>query len=393
MLRRALLLTAGLFLLLPLYASFAQDAGDETPTLTPSPTPEAGVIVRHAYELIFPVELEFSLIVSVPPSDIQSGQVILSQDSGFQQTIPLNLDTDINLANANSLEIRKAIRFELNNAPRPFERLDYEWRLTSVRGTDNLERWLLFQPDDVEWQHTPADALRMYWHDDNLAANILREELQPAIDQIASDTETSPSLDFAIYSPGFEICVPEEDDESTLVYPGRPQYSCSLDDLRDYYGNHGIAFIQPPDSGFDTLQNEMIEVMVIQAYAPGWVGRGVPVWFAEGLAQLYRQNINVGAVEIARSAEAQDMLLPPSRLENLLPEDADAFDQRLWDAQSYTLVLYLADTFGEDAPIDLATAFPETESFDAALQNITGMTFAENFRLWRQWLRSDEADN
>jgi hypothetical protein len=393
MLRRALLLTAGLFLLLPLYASFAQDAGDETPTLTPSPTPEAGVIVRHGYELIFPVELEFSLIVSVPPSDIQSGEVILSQDSGFQQTIPLNLDTDINLANADSLEIRKAIRFELNNAPRPFERLDYEWRLNSVRGTDNLERWLLFQPDDVEWQHTPADALRMYWHDDNLAANILREELQPAIDQIASHTGTSPSLDFAIYSPDFEICVPDEEDESTLVYPGHPQYSCSLDDLRDYYGNHGIAFIQPPDSGFDTLQNEMIEVMVIQAYAPGWVGRGVPVWFAEGLAQLYRQNINVGAVEIARSAEAQDMLLPPSRLENLLPDDADAFDQRLWDAQSYTLLLYLADTFGEDAPIDLATAFPEAESFDVALQNITGMTLAENFRLWRQWLRSDEADN
>ena len=380
MVKRALLLTAGLLLLLPLYATFAQDQGVGTPTPSPSPTPEAGVIVRHGVELIFPVELEFSLIVSLPPGDIESGEVILSQDSGYQETIDLNLDNDLNFADDESLEIRKPIRFTPQNAPRPFERLDYEWRITSSQGTDNLADWIIFQPGGAEWQSTPADTLKIYWHNANLGADVLREEFLPVVNLMESHVGGVADLDFVIYDANFEICESSE-------------HPCSRDSLTEYYAEHGIAFVQPDQPGLDALQNDMIEALVMENYTGRWAGRDVPAWFRSGLAQLYRQSSNAGALATARNAEAQDFLLPPARLQRTLPDDADAFEQRLWDSQSYTLVLYLADSFGEEVPFDLATVFPEAENFETALQALTGMSLAENFRLWRQWLRSEAADN
>lgn len=401
MVKRALLLTAGLLLLLPLYATFAQDQGVGTPTPSPSPTPEAGVIQRHGAELIFPVELEFFLIITAPQQDILGGEVVLSQENGYEASFPLELADDLNFAGEESLEIRKTILFDLDNAPRPFERLDYEWRVTTAAGandqTDNLENWILFQPDGVTWQQTATDELTLHWHLDHLAAEEMRAELLPVSRLIDDHTGDVADLDFAIYGATFDICIPSldantgEEVESVLVYPGRPEYPCSVNDIANYYASHDIALIQPDDPGFDNIQQAIIAELVRETYASQWVGRGVPAWFASGLSQLYRPNGNAAALNTVRNAEGQNFLLPPARLQSALPSDADAYEQRLWEAQSYTLVLYLADNFGADAPFDLATAFPEAESFEAAVENITGMSLAENFRVWRQWLRTESA--
>ena len=133
--------------------------------------------------------------------------------------------------------------------------------------------------------------------------------------------------------------------------------------------------------------------MVRQMYAPYWDGVTLPAWFTEGIATLYHLRADYAALQLARAAAETDSLFPLSNLQAIPPDDATYPQQALWKAESYTLVLFLADQYGAPALYDLASTDLDAEGgFDAALETLTGMDTNALWITYTNWLSTSQPD-
>ncbi len=133
-------------------------------------------------------------------------------------------------------------------------------------------------------------------------------------------------------------------------------------------------------------------------------GRRLPPWLGEGIARYYQyevglQSVRPGATmarmyfvaDRARTAATEDNLFPLRRLEsrrtwNNRTDDAEV---KLQYAQSYMLVRYLVETYGEQSPIEIAAQIRDRATIKNAVETAIGISYAqleEDFIAWlKEW--------
>jgi len=113
-----------------------------------------------------------------------------------------------------------------------------------------------------------------------------------------------------------------------------------------------------------------------------------------GLAGLYHLQADTPALQVARAAGRTESLIP---LEGLMfdpPDDWPEMKRELWEAQSYLLVLYLADRWGADAPFELAERLTnETGDFETIFTSVTGQSVRLFWVEWQRWLFAGVAED
>ncbi len=120
----------------------------------------------------------------------------------------------------------------------------------------------------------------------------------------------------------------------------------------------------------------------------------MPAWFASGLAQLHHLRAQPMALELVRAAVRTGSHYALAELADDLPSEADYQARALWEAQSYLLVLYLADRYGAGAPFDLAQNIPaDDDGFAGALAALGGEDVDALWAGWNRWLFSPAAEN
>jgi hypothetical protein len=364
----------------------AQDNGDDEQQ-------DTGAIYAFRTEILFPAVVRFFVGVNVPPSEIVSVSLTVRQGDTFEQTFTVDPETYLFEDTGAATQLAYPWDITRDPAPIPFVPLNFMWQVETADGAiSTAVGESIFE--DVrrgEWQSAGQPPLILHWTNENLAGRSIWDEVMAAYSLMSRQTGLTPFFEFAIYDPDARLCQtvrdPDTDEARQVVISPQDgaEFPCSLRLFEDVYAAGDMTFISRPTFGYAELQDLLVTEIARGTYTRLWGDQDVPAWFLNGLAFLYRLHTGAAALEVARNAARIETVIEWAELTTPLPDDAPSRERVLWEAESYLLVLYLAEQHGADAPFDLALAIPD-EGFDAALRALTGDDLETLWDNWLHWL-------
>lgn len=256
----------------------------------------------------------------------------------------------------------------------------YHWEATLADGSvvESPEEIFLFLPPNRDWVSVTNGLLTVHYYGErtNTANSFLdaAEEVYADIGQGLFDSELEHlPVKVVLFVSTDEIAESQPSKGSTVEASGlvtcgfRPG---SADDIIVVAARCGGG------SSVDTLRHEFGHILNANAGESSLVT--LPSWIDEGLS-VYAQDEN-GFAGAFQSGLRREELLPFNRL-NLPPSDPN--DTLLFYGQSYAMVSYLIDVFGEDKLAELMSLTSNGTRFDRAFEQIYGMDmlgFEEVFR-------------
>jgi len=364
-------------------------------------TPDTGDIYSYRAEIIFPAAVRFFVGLNVPPEQVRSATLTIRQESGLRLTFTLDpaqyiVQTD----KATFVDLGYTWALNTDPTPVPFESLNFLWEVETQDGqvSSAADEVLFEDTSRGDWQTTGEPPFILHWYNEGLAGGTIRNEVMAAYGQLSRNTGSNPLYDIALYDPNTTLCETVKSEETgetrSVVFSmeDASEYPCSVDDFVRLYANAGITFLQRPTLGYAELQDFLVNHMVSSTYSDLWQDIPVPAWYSTGLPFLYHLRPAYTTLQTTRSAGRTESLFSLSQMSVPVPDDATFQEDILWDAQSYLMVLYIAERYGAQAPFDLAMDIPAQGSFEAALQALSGETLAEFWDNWNLWLFSEAAE-
>ncbi len=361
----------------------------DTPTATGTPPPEQGYIIEAEAALAFPVELRTRALLGIRAESLTLGQVTVTQPGGdYAEAVTVDFETMLEDTGFDTVSVRLTVSLLAGEVtPEPFQPLVVRWQFAADGQIAEYRQEILFQPEG-DWRQGGAPPYLLWSSSERLAVNVLRDNLMPVYDLLAQHTGVTPDFQFVLYEPDARLCVAAPDDPAQQVLVGAEDDPCEA--LATYYAGHDLIPVQRPDNSFGEIQALLTAESVRRFYARAWADApdDLPAWLLAGLERLYRQMGNANALFLAQNAALSNNLL---LLDELATPRSDT-DRDLFGAQSYLLLLYLADAYGAAAPFTLANTLSGADSFGAALEDITGVRPRTFYRQWRAWLDSQAAE-
>lgn len=388
-------------ILLVALAALAAPATAQDGTGTPTPDDSISHITGYRLEVLFPVVVRFFVDLDVPPSRITDITFTLEAGSDINKSESLDPAESVLVETDTTTEL--IYNWQLQEAPQPipFETVNYKWTIRTNDGVQSevTNNFTFADTNHGSWREGGDSPLKLYWQGEHLDADPAWREVMPVYNLLSEHTGLSPQLAYAIYDPGVPLCQEARDPAtgqqvSQLVsVDNGDTFPCSIDDFKNIYAAAGITLVQRTTIGFTEFKDTLIEQMVRDFYGALWGSTAVPAWFETGLARLYRTHAGYNELQMVRAAARTDALLTFDDLSAPLPPNSLERDQVLWNAESYLLVLYLADQVGEDTPIQLAMGIAENEGgFEGAWQTLMQANLDSLWNEWNRWLFSEEAD-
>lgn len=253
----------------------------------------------------------------------------------------------------------------------PGAEVTYFWRLTSGEATQETDPQLVTYEDDrFEWQAVSDGNLTLWWYSGGEdEARAVLDAGREALDEVGSLLQTSVDFPVKIYyyasARDMQPAIVSTDREGVVTL-GEVVYS-------------DTAMVSADASPVDIARHEITHIVVRQAVAGPF---GVPDWLNEGLAvyaqtrplENQRQALDLavrnGQVFSVRSLSSASLAALGSRVS-------------LFYAQSWSLVDFLLDTYGEEAFAELFRTFKEGATTADALELIYGFNQDGLENAWR----------
>ncbi|MGD2065263.1 MAG: peptidase MA family metallohydrolase [Dehalococcoidia bacterium] len=220
--------------------------------------------------------------------------------------------------------------------------------------------------------------LSLFWYEgDTVFAQELMDACEEGLTRSTQDIGAYPEKPIEIY-----IYASTVDLKGAMIFP------------QEWTG--GVAFTAfstiaigiPPselDWGKRALVHELMHLVVHQAtFSP--YGQ-LPVWLDEGLAMYSEGELDPVLRSYLEEAISKEELISVRSL--CSPFSAYSEKASLSYAQSYSLVVYLLDNYGQDSMLDLLTILKQGSTYDEALTEIYGFDIDGLDARWRATLTSD----
>ena len=218
----------------------------------------------------------------------------------------------------------------------------------------------------------------LFWYEGDTAfAQELMDACGEGLTRSAQDIGTYPERPIKIY-----VYASTADLKGAMIFP------------QEWTG--GVAFtafstiaigISPSelDWGKRALVHELMHLVVHQAtFSP--YGQ-LPLWLDEGLAMYSEGELDPVLLSYLEEAISKDELISVRSL--CSPFSAYPEKAGLSYAQSYSLVAYLLNNYGQDNMLDLLTVLKQGSTYDEALTEVYGFDIDGLDTLWRATLTSD----
>jgi hypothetical protein len=374
-------------------------------TLTPTPEFVGAPFLDEAMaEVLFPVGVVFQLRVDAPTADIDTARFTVSAEDGRAlASITVDLSTNASQGDDNSTRIFADYLFAPTDAPRLFSTLSYEWTVrlkANVTGTARSS--ITFQ--DVRlfdgkqplfgWRQVSNEATQLHLlsHNPDLSLPVLQTRVGRALQRLRAETNSREVFRVMIYDPGYRFCTALEGFSKLFALSRTTSryLDCREEDAVALYQQQGYLVVERTDLSLDRLEMQLVDGLARRMYSTLWGERPIPLWFSEGLFRLYAPRDQRTALTLARSASREQRLL---RLSALQQPVTTVSDGRLWTAQSYLLVLYIASRYGATAPLDIARKIGDSDGFEAALQAVSATDEQRLYAGWEQWLLTPRAES
>jgi hypothetical protein len=254
----------------------------------------------------------------------------------------------------------------------------WEWTVTDEQGQTYTtpRQSLTFNDDRFQWQTISDEDVTLHWYEGEEVGPLLLDAAVAGLDLLEQDMgiELQEDVEFYIYGSS-------DDMREAVLY------------IQDWAG--GVAFSEynvilmgvPPniaqDWGRATIRHELAHLVVGQ-FGRSCVGGHRPTWLEEGLA-MYAEGEPSEEVQadLERGLE-QNSFAPLRSLNGPFPaHDAEAGSAY---SQSYSVIEFLREAYGQEKLRELILTLAEGESYDDALQAIYGLNVDGLEEAWRAWL-------
>ena len=272
----------------------------------------------------------------------------------------------------------------------------YWWLVEDAVGSklETPPETMRFDDDRYQWQSLTASGflaggevsqggeVTLYWYQGSESfARELMDECEAGLARLTEDIGTYPDRPIQIY-----VYASVQDLQGAMVFP------------HEWTG--GVAFtefstiaigIPPAQRGWGkrALVHELTHLVVHQAtFSP--YGQ-LPTWLDEGLATYNEGDLLPELRSRLERAAHEERLISVRSL--CSPFSAESDKAYLSYAQSYSLVAYLLDNYGQDKMLELLTLLREGNTYDEALSRVYGFDIEGLDARWRATLADLETAN
>lgn len=259
----------------------------------------------------------------------------------------------------------------------PGVEIRYRWRLEDEVGRAHSTDWQSFVLDDprFQWQTTRVENVELKWYRGGDAfGEALREPARRVLERLRADAGVEIGRTLKVYVYGSEA------DFRSASGPGTHEWAGGSAFTRD-----GVVLILAPPNALEyarrTVAHELTHVVVYQSTRNPY--GGLPTWLEEGLAMRSEGDLQPSFRRALDAAIKEDRLISVWALSSSFPTDADQAE--LSYAQSYSLVEFVVERYGQAGMSRLLAEFREGATFDDALRAALGV---DTYGLDDQWRAS-----
>ncbi len=259
----------------------------------------------------------------------------------------------------------------------PFVEITYYWRTTDSAGNE-----FVTEPERAEytdythdWQSQSDEHVIVYWYDkpDDFGQSLF-EAAAGGYDHVTAITgvTTERVARVVIYNNHTDFCI--------FYAPN----SC-----QDWVGGQafpGLTVQQGADLDWltrDVVPHELAHVLYNEVFNDTWVR--VPTWFNEGIAVYNERHDHVDDMNLVIEAAAADDLIPLRHM-GTQASGLSHGDIHLWYAETYSLVAFITDTYGEHKLGQVILTLADNHPMEETLQLTLNMDLIEFEMAWREWL-------
>lgn len=321
---------------------------------------------------MFPAQLNFNLSArsNVNITDIRLCYTV--ERTGFAQVVS---EAYVEFTPDTIVDVSWALSMVYFGGLPPGSSMEYWWKVADASG-DRVETTpASVQFDDVRysWRSLTEGEITIYWYQgDQSFAQELMAAAQQALVRLASDTGAELGTPVRLY-----IYASSDDLRGAMIFPQEwtggvnfPQYhiiAIGISEANITWGKTAIA-------------HELTHQVIYQVTANPY--NSLPPWLDEGLATYSEGELSQFLASYLETAVADDSLISVQSLSS--PFSAYAEEAYLSYAQSYSLVEFLINTYGQVKMLQLLNVFKEGSGYDAALESVYGFDMDGLDSLWRE---------
>ena len=257
----------------------------------------------------------------------------------------------------------------------PGASLWWRWRYTDENGVENVsDKKTLTWLDSVhDWQTITSGLVNLHWYSGNRSfAQELLTAAEAGLARLQSDAGLQPEQPIHLY-----IYANTDEMKDAILY--EPTWTGGL-----AYPEHNIVIIgisqQDLEWGRTAIAHELTHVLV--GHLTFSCLGDVPTWLNEGLAVYSEGQLDSAAEAQLNDAIKNDQLLSVRSLSGGFSEvPSRAY---LSYSQSYSIVKYLIETYGQNKMNSLLVALRDGTTIDDALLQVYGFNIDGLERDWRE---------
>jgi hypothetical protein len=358
------------------------------------PTP-GGLIYGVSSEVIFPEVVRFQIIIDRPAEALAQATLTIRAEGQPPTEIPVDIEDSLVL-NDQYAELVYLWPIPISNPPALFSEVAYGWRVTTESGeTAERRDQFVFSDTRAAWTEAddPTGFMDITVPADTIDPRTLRESVRSIYDRLVANVGQQSSFNLLLYTDAVPLNVCTENEVGRQVVVGNEsgvEVPCTLGKTAAVLRALGYTPLQMPTAGAEAEQTLLLQLMIDTFYGDLWQGKGVPDWFQQGLLEFYRPTVKAGSLATARMALRNNRLLDLDALATMPPPTSS--ESELWRAQSYGMVLYMADQIGVPGVFQLANAIGSADSFDDAYQSAMSQPVTRLVTAWANWLFRGAAD-
>jgi len=333
----------------------------------PTPAPPASppqiqgeiTLLSSTAEVEYPSSLTFT-VEAESPAEITDIELNYKIDKIMTVALTTRITPDFEPAQKVKTSIKLEMK-KLGGLP-PGAEVIYHWEIEDDEGRrlDTEPDVVTFDDMRYPWTSLSQGEVTLYWYQGSQAfAQELMDAAQAALEMLATDAGAQLQRPVKIY-----IYANQDDLLAAMVFP--PEWAGGM-----AFTEFGIVAIGISPSNLEwgrrTVAHELAHLVTYQmTYNPYG---DIPTWLNEGLSMYAEGGLTPQEKAILSDAIRKDELVSVRSLSSSFPARGEI---TLHYAESYSLVEFLIDTYGNEKMLQLLATFKQGKSYDDALLEVYG---------------------
>lgn len=330
-------------------------------------------ITRMTHSAGFPNSVSFSLDASAAVDIVDARLHYQVQRQGFAD---VSNDVIVRMTPSSEVSLSYSLNLRRVGGLPPGTMMDYWWTLFDAEGQEYITgvNTLSFDDERYQWQALSEGLITLYWYEGNDSfIGQLMITAQQALDKLANDTgaRLSEPVNIYIYDSAQSL-------QGSMVFP------------QEWTGGVAFTNFNTIAIGIETsslnwgkraIVHELAHVVTNQVTSNPY--NSIPTWLNEGLSMYAEGPLDALYVVFYNNARDQKSLISVRSLSS--PFSADPALAYLSYAESYHVVKYLIDTYGQDRMEQFLDQFTGGASADSALEAVYGFTLEGLDAEWQEY--------